>query len=467
MDVKEVLQLVDDLVFAKTDEHLDDLQQAIVRGVWQGQKYSKIAEEFHCTEGYVRNVASEVWQIISGVIGETVNKSNFRATIERQQLFIVSSNFEKNSGQIGNFNICEVSSHSPEVSQARSPSSPHQNNDKPPFRQDLGDMPDRSPFYDRALELATLEKWLVQERCRLVTISGTSGIGKSAIALQLITQIQNHFDCVIWRSLRCCPPLEAIEKHIIQVLSEGSKIELPASADERRSLLLEGLRQRRSLIILDDVQTIFSSGQLAGNYKPDCENYSTLFKLVGEFPHNSCFVLLSWEPPREITALKGESAPVRVLYLEGLGKGAIHLFREKGLLDEEKWQELIDTYGGNPLWLKIVATAIAEFFRGRVAEFLKYDKLFLGEELVALLHQQFQRLAELEKQVMSSIGSQAEPVLIFQILEELQRSPSEVLSALQSLGRRSLIEKHEQANQTLFALSPLVKQYVKTYYPKP
>jgi DNA-directed RNA polymerase specialized sigma24 family protein len=70
MDVKEVLRFAEDLVFAKTGEHLDDLQEAILRGVWKGQRYSKIAEESHCTEGHVRNVASELWQLLSDVLGE-------------------------------------------------------------------------------------------------------------------------------------------------------------------------------------------------------------------------------------------------------------------------------------------------------------------------------------------------------------------------------------------------------------
>ncbi len=83
MDVKEVLRFAEDLVFSKTGEHLDDLQQAILRGAWKGQRYSKIAEESHCTEGHVRNVASELWQVLSDVLGEELNKSNFKTTLER------------------------------------------------------------------------------------------------------------------------------------------------------------------------------------------------------------------------------------------------------------------------------------------------------------------------------------------------------------------------------------------------
>ena len=125
---------------------------------------------------------------------------------------------------------------------------------------------------------------------------------------------------------------------------------------------------------------------------------------------------------------------------------------------------MIKTYRGNPLWLKIVAAMIQELFGGRVGEFLKYDMLFLGEELKAKLQQQCDRLSELEKQVICCLGNEIQPVAISQILENVQLSPSELFNVLQSLGNRALIEKQEQDNQALFNLSPVVRQYVKTEY---
>jgi len=125
---------------------------------------------------------------------------------------------------------------------------------------------------------------------------------------------------------------------------------------------------------------------------------------------------------------------------------------------------LINTYRGNPLWLKIVAAMIQELFGGRVAEFLKYDMLFLGEELKARLQEQCDRLSELEKQVMCYIANEIQPVSLSQIIENVQLSPDELFNVLQSLRNRALIEKQEQDNQALFNLSPVVRQYVKTEY---
>ncbi len=143
--------------------------------------------------------------------------------------------------------------------------------------------------------------------------------------------------------------------------------------------LLEYLRLSRCLIILDDLQMIFSSGQLAGNYQPGYENYGALFKKIAESSHNSCLILLSWEKPREIAALESQNPACRTLQLNGLGTEAQEILREKGLAEPEKWSELIDLYQGNPSWLNIVAAMIQDLFNGSVSELLSYNTLFLGD----------------------------------------------------------------------------------------
>ncbi|MDF0552063.1 NB-ARC domain-containing protein [Kamptonema sp. UHCC 0994] len=473
MDVQEVLKLADDLVFVNTGKHLDNLQEVILRGTLQGQKYSKIAEESHCTEGHIKDIASELWKLLSEVSGEEINKSNFRATLERLQFSNVL-NFTKDFVQINNVNFCENNSRSPKVPNLPPDEEPlNKANAKPKVREYLGEMPNFGSFYDRTPQLTTLKQWILHENTRLVAILGITGIGKTAIAVHLVEQIKHEFDYIFWRSLSTSPPLKTLQTNIVQFCRGGAPVPapdpngVPAPDTEERATtgglpLLDYLRKYRCLLILDDVQTLNSSGQLAGNYKPGYEDYGTFFKQIAELYHHSCLILISSEKPKEISILEGENQPVRSLELSGLGAEAMGILREKGLADEEKWLELIEPYGGNPLWLKIVATMIQDVFNGSVAEALSYHTLFLGD-LEAVLHQSFHRLSESEKQVMSWLASENLPVSLAQIPERIQLSHSELLKAIQSLGRRDLIEKIREGERNLFTLQPVIKEYVKTY----
>jgi hypothetical protein len=146
--------------------------------------------------------------------------------------------------------------------------------------------------------------------------------------------------------------------------------------------------------------------------------------------------------------------------LDGLGAAAREILKEKGLAEEEKWEDLINLYRGNPLWLNLVARLSKDLLGGRVYDLIKYETLVLNQDLKDILHQQFNRLSELEKQVISVIANVDDLVSISKLLSTVQLSPSEVFNAMQSLGRRSLIEKIE-GSETLFTLEPVVREYVK------
>jgi hypothetical protein len=132
MEVEEILKFADNLVFAKTGKYLDNVQKAILPGTWQDQKYAKIAEELHRSEGHVRDIASELWKILSEVLGKEVNKSNFRSPLQRPHFCIISSHFQKDFVNINNVNVCANTVESLEVSKDRSPSTPHRRKNSTP-----------------------------------------------------------------------------------------------------------------------------------------------------------------------------------------------------------------------------------------------------------------------------------------------------------------------------------------------
>ena len=457
MELKEVLRFADDKVFSKTGKHLDDLQEAILKEVLQGRKYAtKIAQDRDCSEGYVRVAASELWKVLSDVFGEDVSKGNVRAILERAKFYNHSSAIGENYGTVNhNVNICQE--------RARSPTSPPNSQQTPKqLHIDLGDAPEIFTFFDRTSELSTLENWITGDRTRLIALLGISGIGKTTLSLRLIDQIKTQFDYVIYRSLRFSPTLDATLTNLLQIFSQPS--EIPPNIETKISQLLDYLRKYRCLIVLDDVQMLFCSRQLAGQYKTGYEDYQLFFKLIAEVCHQSCLILNSWEKPREIARLSKDDRPVRCFVLGSLGVAAKEILNSQKLSDEETWSTLIDIYQGNPLWLELTATLIRELFGGRVAEFLQCEMPILDEGLQFQLSQPFGRLTAAELAVMTHLANQPEPVAVSHFFNKIPFASSQIVNAVRSLGSRFLLDAVEEEKITLFSLNPVVKQYVKTQY---
>ncbi|MEG4392499.1 hypothetical protein [Microcoleus sp. BROC3] len=84
MDTAHILQFVDEVVCAKTDKRLNDLERKIIEGILKRQKYSDIADTYGCTAGHAKDVGYELLQMLSDVFGESVDKGNLESVLERQ-----------------------------------------------------------------------------------------------------------------------------------------------------------------------------------------------------------------------------------------------------------------------------------------------------------------------------------------------------------------------------------------------
>ncbi|WP_017720354.1 NB-ARC domain-containing protein [Kamptonema formosum] len=451
MDILELLQWTDEQVLANTGKHLDSLQKAILEGVWQHQNYEEIADTHHLSYDHVKKPAWRLWKLLSETLGEDVKSSNVRSLLENRGFSTIYSNYGERLQIVGtnngNITICGQNTPSP------SPPDAPQNKNLSPII-DLTDAPALIDSSHRTSELSTLKQWILQTGTRLIAIYGLSGIGKSALALKLIEDIQTEFDCIIWRSLSNAPTLSTLQTELKQFFCRAQPTPLPTVIDYFRS--------SRCLVILDDVQNIFQPGQLAGQYLAGCEDYGKFFQQVATSSHQSCLILISWEKPRELTPLEGESRPARTLHLQGLGEQAAReILREKGLTDEEKWSELIALYQGHPYWLNIIASTIVELFNGSVSRFLAGGTwIFLGD-LEPLLESHLARLSELETKVSYWLSSQDEAVDISDVPADSDLSQSEVWQAIQSLARRGLVEKVQVGAQVRFRINPVFQQYIQ------
>src|SRR5262249_52113181 len=191
----------------------------------------------------------------------------------------------------------------------------------------------------------------------------------------------------------------------------------PDSLEERLRLLLEQLRARRVLLVLDNLEMLLEEGEGTGRMRAGSEGYAHLLRRMGETAHQSCLLLTSREKPADLVPLEGKRAPVRALRLAGLDAeaGAQLLAEEEVVGTPHDRVRLVEGYRGNPLALKIVAQTITELFGGEIAPFLEQGEVVFGG-VRELLDEQFARLSALEQSVFCWLAILREPVSLEQLL---------------------------------------------------
>jgi DNA-binding response OmpR family regulator len=89
MNFEESLYFLDNLLTKKRGREFALPEQEILRAAWYNKTYFTIADNLYLSEGYIKDLASRLWQQISQVLQIRINKSNFRQIMETQ-------NFQQN-----------------------------------------------------------------------------------------------------------------------------------------------------------------------------------------------------------------------------------------------------------------------------------------------------------------------------------------------------------------------------------
>ncbi|MBM0743887.1 hypothetical protein JOY44_20060 [Phormidium sp. CLA17] len=426
MTIEEALTILDDVLGQTT---LNDTQELVFRHAWDDWTYERMAEQFGYTPDHIKNVGAQLWGSLSDLTGIKITKRNLQAVLRRWA--------EHHCPATGLFHSAAPNPH-----------------------QDWGEAPDSTRFTGRTQELATLERWIVDERCRLVSLMGMGGMGKTALAVKLAQTVQHQFEYVVWRSLQNAPAAEALVADWIQFLSHGQETQatLPADLNGRILRLMDYLRQHRCLLILDNAESVLPCQD---PQRLSDEGYTTLLKRLSDLTHESCILLTSREKPEAIAWNEGITLPVRSFPLGGLNEiDGKTLFARKGEFQatEADWQHLVQHYGGNPLALKIVAAAIQELFNSNVSDFLTILGTFVFDDIRDLIDRQFNCLSSLEQEVMYWLAINREITSFTELRDDLLSplAKQKLPSTLRSLKHRFFIE----ATADGFTLQPVVMEYI-------
>lgn len=309
-----------------------------------------------------------------------------------------------------------------------------------------GDAPAFLSLHGREAELRKLQDTILEKKSRLVAVLGMGGQGKTALAAAFARSHTQAFEILLWMTLLNAPPLDDVLQSWLERLASETALNVPQSLDGKLDSLFGYMRQKRCLLILDNAESIMEGGQNAGAFREGYEPYEQLLRRFALGDHQSCLLLTSREKPKQFSQLERRHSLVSSLVLHGLepAAGSAILQEEDLQGSEAEMQRLVRRYSGNPLALILIADTINDLYAGDIGAFLESQAGIFGN-IEAVLAGQFNRLTALEKHVMLWLAVEREETSE-SLLDEQIRYPhtqADLLMALRSLERRSLIEKRE------------------------
>ncbi len=170
MDSKQALAFINALFAKKTNQVLNELEEQLFLGIWEGQIYSDIATQTFRSEQYLRDAGANLCKKITEDLGIKVNKRNFKNQIKYH--------YQQHSEKASPSQQPLVEPTNPTQKDESQPDNllPRNHNPFIPFN---GRVEEKYLFFDREREIRRVLE--VLNSGSSVVLIGEEGIGKSSL----------------------------------------------------------------------------------------------------------------------------------------------------------------------------------------------------------------------------------------------------------------------------------------------
>lgn len=435
-----VLHLVDQSI---RPSYLNPTQEMVLRGVWNGKTYAEIACQYNYDSEYIKGVGCNLWQILSRTFDKQINKSNFVPFMRQKVAQLVVDNVTESEETHFQSSLNTLE---------------HQQ------CHHWTTAPDIKFFEGRAEELNGLELWTQDADTRCIVVSGMVGSGKTTLVTELAKRNKDKFDHIIWFSLLQTPTLTTLLQSYLKLINPTNGDRVNAKSLELSFLLSEFfdcLKQKKILLVLDDLHCIFDTNETNNCYKKDFEEYGLFLRSFISIDHQSLLLTTSCIKPKMLEYYS--ESQVKMLDLQGFKfqtTKAIINSHSNILLEAEQLSFLSKSVQSNPQLLNIIKNHLADFrdFGAKDIEQILQD-IILIDEIGNLLEQELFYLTDLEKEIIYWLAVSCYPVSLEELSYSVEKSQYKLKFAqsINSLIKRTLVIN---INST-YCLMPIMKIYVR------
>ncbi|MEO1589960.1 MAG: NB-ARC domain-containing protein, partial [Cyanobacteria bacterium J06632_22] len=420
MGSDRAIEFTDALLYEHTGQHLSDLQYCILQH--PSKTYRAIATLAGYSEGHVKDVAAQLWRVLSEVLGERITKGNYRSRLK----YWLKRAKHKVVNKLATVSQPPVAVAVPAVQVDRAVPAPH--------------------FLGRQAACDTLDTLVAQHR--LVVIQGEGGLGKTTLAQTYLNTLgcSRVLELMMAKEAVNISPVErVVEEWLRQDFDEEPGLDFGVTLDRLR----RHLRREQIGILIDNFEPALDAhGQLVGHHR----RYVELLRVLADPAVQSVTLVTSRDRICEP------------------GIRAYH-YRLPGL-SQETWQQffaahgvslgsashgspsplmrLHRTYGGNAKAMEILCCTVQSDYDGDLASYGQVNgpEALVEMDLQNLIDSQVDRIQQLDPsayQLLCRLGcyrfQTVTQLPLAALTVQLPAVPaSQRHQAIASLRNRSLLE---------------------------
>lgn len=318
-----------------------------------------------------------------------------------------------------------------------------------------------TPFVGREPEITSLIQLLTNPQCRLVTVFGPGGVGKTRLAIEVANRHKGHFSDGAW--FVPLAPLNSPE-HIISAIADAMDFKFQ-DPTRPQGQLLNYLRDKKALLLMDNAEHLLGGVRLFAEILQSCQQVKLLVT-----SRERLNLLSEWLFEAQGLPVPGQE---EVEHIEGYGSVALFLQTAQRTRagfelhdDDRQWVvQICRIMEGMPLGIELAAAWVGVLSCEEIAteierniDFLTVSMRDLPERhrsLRATLDHSWNLLNSEEKAILSKLS-------IFRgsfsriAAEEICGAS---LTALSSLKDKSLLRR---THQGWFDLHEFIRQYAAT-----